>query len=39
MGMLLDGTWLDTDATAREVAKDGKFQRSESQRVLPDSAI
>jgi putative glutathione S-transferase len=31
MGMLLDGTWLDNDATAREVAKDGKFQRSESQ--------
>jgi putative glutathione S-transferase len=31
MGMLLDGTWLGNDATAREVAKDGKFQRSESQ--------
>ena len=31
MEMLLDGTWLDNDATAREVAKDGKFQRSESQ--------
>ena len=31
MGMLIDGTWHDNDATAREVAKDGKFQRSESQ--------
>ncbi|MEK9901604.1 MAG: glutathione S-transferase family protein, partial [Rhodospirillaceae bacterium] len=31
MGMLLDGKWLDNDATAREVAKDGKFNRSESQ--------
>jgi putative glutathione S-transferase len=29
--MLIDGTWYDNDATAREVAKDGKFQRSESQ--------
>ena len=31
MGMLIDGTWHDNDATAREVANDGKFQRSESQ--------
>jgi putative glutathione S-transferase len=31
MGMLIDGVWQDNDATAREVAKDGKFQRSESQ--------
>jgi len=31
MGMLIDGVWHDNDATAREVAKDGKFQRSESQ--------
>ncbi|CAN0531523.1 unnamed protein product, partial [Laminaria digitata] len=31
MGMLIEGTWHDNDATAREVAKDGKFQRSESQ--------
>ena len=31
MGMLLDGAWLDNDATAREVAEDGKFRRSESQ--------
>ena len=31
MGMLLDGKWIDNDATASEVAKDGKFNRSESQ--------
>ena len=31
MGMLVDGAWIDNDATAREVATDGKFQRTESQ--------
>ena len=31
MGMLIEGTWHDNDAAAREVAKDGNFQRSESQ--------
>ncbi|MBS28692.1 MAG: glutathione-dependent reductase [Alphaproteobacteria bacterium] len=31
MGMLVDGSWIENDATAREVAKDGKFERKESQ--------
>jgi len=30
MSMLVDGKWQDGDATTREVAKDGRFQRTES---------
>src|SRR3546814_2515460 len=30
MGMLIDGVWHDNDATAREIATDGQFQRRES---------
>lgn len=31
MGMLIDGVWHDDDATAREIAASGQFERKESQ--------